>query len=102
MLGMMATRYRGVRIGTGVTEVVIPPRSGMIGQTVFPGMVTPSGNLVILAVQRRGENLGPDETVLAAGDMLLLQGTWKALDEHLDDPDEIGRASCRERVSSPV
>ena len=72
---------------SGLAEVVIPPRSGMIGQTVFPGMVTPSGDLVILAVQRRGENLGPDETVLAAGDMLLLQGTWKALDEHLDDPD---------------
>ena len=31
--------------------------------------------------------MGPDETVLAAGDTLLLQGTWKALDEHLDDPD---------------
>ena len=72
---------------SGLAEVVIPPRSGMIGQKVFPGMVTPSGNLVILAVQRRGESLGPDETVLSAGDMLLLQGTWKALDEHLDDPD---------------
>jgi di/tricarboxylate transporter len=71
---------------SGLAEVVIPPRSGMIGQPVFPGMVTPSGDLVILAVQRRGEDLGPDETVLAAGDTLLLQGTWKALDEHLDDP----------------
>ena len=27
------------------------------------------------------------ETVLAVGDTLLLQGTWDALDEHLDDPD---------------
>ena len=72
---------------SGLAEVVIPPRSGMVGQPVFPGMVTPSGDLVILAVQRRGEDLGPDETVLAAGDTLLLQGTWKALDEHLDDPD---------------
>jgi len=72
---------------SGLAEVVIPPRSGMVGQPVFPGMVTPSGDLVILAVQRRGEDLGPDETVLAGGDTLLLQGTWKALDEHLDDPD---------------
>ncbi len=72
---------------SGLAEVVIPPRSGMIGQPVFPGMVTPSGDLVILAVQRRDENLGPDEAVLAAGDTLLLQGTWKALDVHLDDPD---------------
>ena len=72
---------------SGLAEVVIPPRSGMIGQTVFPGMVTPSGDLIILAVQRRGEDQGPNETVLAAGDTLLLQGTWKALDIHLDDPD---------------
>ena len=38
-------------------------------------------------MQRRGEDQGPNETVLAVGDTLLLQGTWKALDEHLDDPD---------------
>ena len=72
---------------SGLAEVVIPPRSAMIGQTVFPGMVTPSGDLIILAVQRRGENQGPNETVLAVGDILLLQGTWKALDEHLSDPE---------------
>ena len=72
---------------SGLAEVVIPPRSGFLGQTVFPGMVTPSGDLVILAVQRNGVDQGPSETVLAAGDSLLLQGTWKALDERLDHPD---------------
>ena len=72
---------------SGLAEVVIPPRSGMVGQPVFPGMITSSGDLVILAIQRRGENLGSNEAVLAAGDTLLLQGTWNALDEHLDDPD---------------
>ncbi len=72
---------------SGLAEVVIPPRSAMVGQPVFPGMITPSGDLVVLAVQRRGEDQGPGETVLAAGDTLLLQGTWKALDEHLEDPD---------------
>jgi di/tricarboxylate transporter len=72
---------------SGLAEVVIPPRSGLVGQAVFPGMVTPSGDLIILAVQRRGEDQGLKETVLVAGDTLLLQGTWKALDKHLDDPD---------------
>lgn len=72
---------------SGLAEVVIPPRSDMVGKAVFPGMVTPGGNLIILAVQRRGEDQGPSETILAAGDMMLLQGTWKALDEHLADPD---------------
>ncbi len=72
---------------SGLAEVVIPPRSDMVGQPVFPGMITPSGDLVVLAVHRRGEDQGPGETMLAAGDTLLLQGTWKALDEHLEDPD---------------
>ena len=43
---------------SGLAEVVIPPRSGLVGQTVFPGMVTESGDLIILAVQRRGEDRG--------------------------------------------
>jgi di/tricarboxylate transporter len=71
---------------SGVAEVVIPPRSGLVGETVFPGMVTESGDLVVLAVQRKGEDIS-GEHELAVGDTLLLQGTWLALDEHLDDPD---------------
>jgi di/tricarboxylate transporter len=70
----------------GAAEVVIPPRSGLVGQAAYPGMVTESGDLVVLAVQRRGEEL-PGETSLAVGDTLLLQGTWGALEEHLDDRD---------------
>src|SRR5262249_9078040 len=41
---------------SGLAEVVIPPRSGLVGQAVFPGMVTASGDFIILAVQRRGED----------------------------------------------
>jgi len=72
--------------GRGVAEVVIPPRSGLAGETAFPGMVTESGDLVVLAIQRGEEDL-VGETTLAVGDTLLLKGTWGALDEHLDDPD---------------
>jgi di/tricarboxylate transporter len=72
---------------SGVAEVVIPPRSELVGETVFPGMVTPSGELVVLAVQRKGEDVGPGEIELATGDTLLLQGSWSALDVQLDDPD---------------
>jgi di/tricarboxylate transporter len=71
---------------TGVAEVVVPPRSELVGQTAFPGMVTDSGDLVVLAVQRREDDL-VGESTLEAGDTLLLQGTWKALDRHLDDPE---------------
>lgn len=69
----------------GLAEVMIPPRSAMIGQTVFPGMITESGDLVVLAVQRQGEDMEA-ATELQAGDTLLLKGTWKALDTRLNDP----------------
>ncbi len=72
---------------SGVAEVIIPPRSGLIGVQAFPGMVTDSGDLVVLAVQRKGVDLADYKTVLAAGDTLLLQGTWNALSEQLEDPD---------------
>jgi di/tricarboxylate transporter len=83
---------------SGVAEVVIPPRSEFVGDTVFPGMVTDSGDLIITAVQRKGEDR-PGETVLAVGDVLLLRGPWAALDENLagpnilvvDAPEEIRR-----------
>jgi len=72
----------------GVAEVVVPPRSPLIGQAVFPGMVTESGDLVVLSVQRQGEEPATPDLVLAAGDTLLLEGAWRALDERLD-PDEV-------------
>ena len=71
----------------GVTEVVVAPRSDLIGLHLFPGMVTPSGDLVVLAVQRGGEDLaGPDAT-LQAGDTLLLSGTWDKLQAHTAGPE---------------
>jgi di/tricarboxylate transporter len=68
---------------SGLAEVVVPPRSPLIGETFFPGMVTESGDLIVIAIQRRGEDLRHGKS-LAAGDTLLLQGTWSALDERLD------------------
>jgi Mg2+/citrate symporter len=50
-------------------------------------MVTESGDLVILAVHREGEDLGPAKTVLAPGDTLLLQGTRDALATNLQVPE---------------
>lgn len=72
----------------GVAEVVVAPRSELIGVSVFPGMVTDSGDLVILSVQRKGEDLETHEVTLASGDTLLVQGEWQALDLHIgSDPD---------------
>jgi di/tricarboxylate transporter len=71
---------------SGVAEIVIPPRSQLVGDRAFPGMLTESGDLLVLAVQREGEDLS-GETMLAVGDTLLLEGTWGALEKRLDDPE---------------
>ena len=70
---------------SGLAEVVIPPRSPLVGERLFPGMVTPSGNLIVLAVQRQSQDLKVGEP-LAAGDTMLLQGTWAALDRTSPPP----------------
>jgi di/tricarboxylate transporter len=71
---------------TGLAEVVIPPRSPFVGERVFPGMATEAGDLVVQAVQRKGEPVGERGVELAVGDTLLLQGPWEALDARADDP----------------
>ena len=72
---------------SGLAEVIIPPRSALIGRAWHPGMATDSGDLVVLAVQRGGVDIGPEEPQLRAGDTILLQGSWEALDLRLEDPD---------------
>jgi di/tricarboxylate transporter len=72
---------------TGIAEVVIPPRSPLIGQRMFPGMTTPSGDLIAVAIHRGNEQVPAGGVDLLAGDVLLLQGTWKALDRHLASPE---------------
>lgn len=70
----------------GLGEVVVAPRSALVGNRVFPGMVTDSGDFVVLAVSRQGRHVD-EETALAVGDVLVLQGTWDALDRTVDDAD---------------
>ena len=85
--GSTPIRARCVTRSSGIAEVVVSPRSDLVGATVYPGMVTDSGDFVVLAVQRRGEALD-EATALAAGDALLLRGTWGALEAGLEaDPD---------------
>nr|BFE68172.1 SLC13 family permease [Actinoplanes digitatis] len=68
----------------GAAELVLGPRSALVGDTAYPGMTTDSGELVILAIQRQGHELGPQREVLAAGDAVLVQGTWAAMERQLD------------------
>lgn len=67
---------------TGLAEILVPPRSPFIGDHVSRGMTTDDGELVVVAIQRGGRDL--DETDLLAGDALVLQGPWHALDARAD------------------
>jgi di/tricarboxylate transporter len=58
-----------------------------VGETFFPGMITSSGDLIVLAIQRAGQDLEDRQTVLEVGDTLLLGGSWGALDENLEGPE---------------
>jgi di/tricarboxylate transporter len=69
-----------------VVEAVIPPRSGLVGETVFPGMHR-GRDLVIIAVQRMGKDRGNRHTQLAEGDAILVHGPWETLDELNRDRD---------------
>jgi di/tricarboxylate transporter len=73
----------------GVAEVVIAPRSAAIGRRITPGMVTSGGDMVVLAVERKGEDQGAQGAVLAEGDTLLLRGAWDALDRKLERDPEV-------------
>ncbi len=70
----------------GVAEVVVSPRSPLVGETVFAGMRR-AADLVILAVQRSGRDQGDRPVELAAGDSMLLYGAWPALDALAEDRD---------------
>lgn len=72
---------------SGVSEVIIPPRSNLIGTKIFPGMSTPSGDLVVLGARRGSEVLNERDFRLHAGDALLLQGSWDDLTRHTSGPD---------------
>lgn len=85
---------------TGVTEVVVAPRSPLIGQHVCAGMTTPDGDLVVLGARRGDTELKDTEFDVQAGDALLLQGTWDDLSRQssqpgflvVDDPQRLRRS----------
>lgn len=93
----------------GVVEVLIAPRSTLIGRRVFPGMTTRDEGLVILGI-RRGDDDGtipavnaPREVELRPGDAVLVQGPWDALERYVASPDVIAVTSPRSmRRSVPL
>lgn len=97
-LGHADVAKRLIDRGNGAVEVMISPRSRLIGEPVRPGLVV-DGRVVVLAVQRQGKDRGGKSTMLQAGDLLLLEGPWDELDAGIkrdgflvvNDPDLVRR-----------
>ncbi|WP_420110965.1 SLC13 family permease [Pseudactinotalea sp.] len=83
---MTASRREGLlSYDDGVVEVVIPPRSRLVGEEVFPGKIR--SGLMLLTVSRFGRSRGPRTTTLQEGDLMLLHGPWSAVSDLTRDSD---------------
>lgn len=65
----------------GISEVVVPPGSKMIGRSVGEARLRKRYGISVLAVNRRGNIINEDvrELVLEAGDCLVSHSTWRDL-----------------------
>lgn len=65
----------------GISEVVIPPGSRLVGQSLGDAQLRRRYGISVLAVNRRGEILteGMRELVLETGDCLVSHSTWRDL-----------------------
>lgn len=95
---------------TGVVEVLIAPRSTLIGRTVSPGMTTRDEHLVVVALRRGSDpSSAPDPATpagaltLRPGDAVLVRGPWDALHRYTRSPDVIAvESSARLQRSVPL
>ena len=67
----------------GIAEVVIPPGSKIIGQSIGEARLRKRYGISVLAVNRRGNIISEDvrEQILTAGDCLVSHSTWRDLSE---------------------
>ncbi|UZN03798.1 SLC13 family permease [Cellulomonas sp. S1-8] len=69
----------------GVAEVVVRPRSRLIGEVAFAGVA--HWGVTVLGIRRRGKDKGAQKVTLAEGDSLLVHGPWPAVEAFSDNQD---------------
>jgi di/tricarboxylate transporter len=70
--------YQIITDEIGIAEVLLPPRSSLVGKTIVDAQFGTRYKLTVLGIQRPGSKdiLDLKETVLHFGDTLLIQGPW--------------------------
>jgi len=66
----------------GLVEVLLTPRSSLIGRTLQETRFRDKYNVTVLSIKRLGEQMGTEVATcrLRFGDTLLVQGTWEKID----------------------
>lgn len=83
----------------GLAEVIVPPRSPLIGQRFFTGMRR--GEITVLSVRRGDSPAGTAHLRLRVGDALLLHGSWPAI-FRLERDEEVLLIDSPEQVRAQV
>lgn len=75
------SEYDFVTDEIGIAEVILPPRSSLVGKTLVDVQFGSRYKLTVLGINRpeSSESLDLKETVLRFGDSLLVQGPWSAI-----------------------
>jgi di/tricarboxylate transporter len=103
--GAVSRRRRGLRptLQSSLRRIRGDRAAALVAdrQRAYPGMRTESGELVIVAVMREERRIDDDDHRIAAGDTLLVRGTWQALSEQIDADDECACRRLARRGASP-
>lgn len=88
VLGMQPEHGKRLRETFGVAEILFPPESPYIGESIKSMELRSSYGVTALAIRRRGENLEGDRTEepIKPGDIMLVAGGWKGLQRLGADP----------------
>ena len=83
---------------SGAAEVVIPPRSALVGETAFPGMAPRAATSSCSPSSEGAQRPGGRDRARGGRHRCCCRASWGALERHLDDPDVL--ASTRRSSSA--
>jgi di/tricarboxylate transporter len=88
VLAIQPEHGKRLRETFGVAEILFPPESPYIGESIKSMELRSNYGVTALAMRRRGENLTGDRTEepIKPGDILLVAGGWKGLQRLGADP----------------
>ena len=85
----------------GIAEVLLTPRSSLIGRAIPADRIDRQYDLVVLGARRGTRQLEPEEE-MEFGDSFLVRGTWEAIGSLQEAVEDVVVVGCPEEVASQV